>query len=182
MISYLFIASLTFWTLTRPPGTSLFHFVRVNRNANLLPTGLPDWKVRHSKHWKMSTALANWMTMKTEVRELEAIEGWRWDSETPLCGQKDLWKVDIWAYLAGQSSLSCAERPKWHSLPLRKGVLTSECATLAFFYGSWMSFFQGQSWLFATDRTEIIESLCPFKVLFIRVSTTELVIYSNTQT
>ncbi|CAL1139419.1 unnamed protein product [Cladocopium goreaui] len=42
-----------------PPGTALFHFVRVNRNAYLLPTGLPKWK----------------------VRELEAIEGWRWETE-----------------------------------------------------------------------------------------------------
>ena len=28
----------------RPPGTALFHFVRVNRNAYLLPTGLAEWK------------------------------------------------------------------------------------------------------------------------------------------
>mmetsp|Transcript_50811 Transcript_50811/g.95027 ORF Transcript_50811/g.95027 Transcript_50811/m.95027 type:complete len:135 (-) Transcript_50811:121-525(-) len=40
-----------------PFGTELGHFVRVNRNGRLLPTGLPEWK----------------------VRELEAIDGWRWE-------------------------------------------------------------------------------------------------------
>mmetsp|Transcript_27372 Transcript_27372/g.57513 ORF Transcript_27372/g.57513 Transcript_27372/m.57513 type:complete len:142 (-) Transcript_27372:200-625(-) len=40
-----------------PHGTALGHFVRVNRNSRLLPAGLPDWK----------------------VRELEAVDGWRWE-------------------------------------------------------------------------------------------------------
>ncbi|CAE7255185.1 unnamed protein product [Symbiodinium pilosum] len=40
-----------------PHGTALGHFVRVNRNSRLLPTGLPDWK----------------------VQELESVDGWRWE-------------------------------------------------------------------------------------------------------
>ena len=34
---------------SRPHGTALGHFVRVNRNSRLLPNGLPDWKAAPSR-------------------------------------------------------------------------------------------------------------------------------------
>ena len=81
---------------SRPPGTALFHFVRVNRNAYLLPTGLPNWKAPKKPgikkdawyedgisglHGLSSFTLRKLRRKSVQVRELEAIEGWCWETE-----------------------------------------------------------------------------------------------------